>query len=90
MTGLWVDKVEPDINLFLKPFVDEENDLSNKGLKWKLGEETITSKFIPLCACFDSVARCKVLNMKQYNESVPIKKTDESINNQMLLASTKE
>lgn len=114
MVGLWVDKVEPDMNLFLKPFVDEANDLSNKGLEWKLGEETITSKFIPLCACFDSVARCKVLNMKQYNGKygctfcehptktikkyckfpmlacVPKGRTDKSIKNQMVLASTKE
>ncbi|CAD6230233.1 GSCOCG00006713001-RA-CDS [Cotesia congregata] len=112
MTGIWVDKVEPDMNLFLKPFVDEANDLSKTGLQWKLGEQTITSKFIPLCACFDSVARCKVLNMKQYNgkygctfcehptESVngyrkfpisvdvPVDRTDESIKNQMVLAST--
>ncbi|XP_057329242.1 uncharacterized protein LOC130670086, partial [Microplitis mediator] len=114
MTGLWVDKVEPDMNLFLKPFVDEANDLSSKGLRWKLGEETITSKFIPLCACFDSVARCKVLNMKQYNgkygctfcehptkciekfckypmlTDVPTERTDESVKNQMVLASAKE
>ncbi|XP_074107793.1 uncharacterized protein LOC141533036 [Cotesia typhae] len=114
MTGLWVDKVEPDMNLFFKPFVKEANDLSKNGLQWKLGEETITSKFIPLCACFDSVARCKVLNMKQYNgkygctfcehptksvnkyrkfpmlERIPPDRSDESIKNQMLLASEKE
>ncbi|XP_014298679.2 uncharacterized protein LOC106693851 [Microplitis demolitor] len=114
MTGLWVDKVEPDMNLFLKSFVDEANDLSNKGLKWKLGEQTITSKFVPLCACVDSVARCKMLNMKQYNgrygctfcehptetvnkcckftmlTKVPVKRTDKSIKDQMVLASENE
>ncbi|XP_074095725.1 uncharacterized protein LOC141525232 [Cotesia typhae] len=67
MTGLWVDKKEPDMLLFLKPFVDEANKLSDEGVKWKLGDQTITSKFIPLCAVTDSVARCKILNMKQYN-----------------------
>lgn len=67
MTALWVSKKEPDMQLFLKPFVDQANKLSNESVQWKLGDETITSKFIPLCAVVDSVARCKVLNMKQYN-----------------------
>lgn len=67
MTGLWVDKKEPDMLLFLKPFVDEANKLSDEGVKWKLGDQTITSKFIPPCAVTDSVTRCKILNMKQYN-----------------------
>ncbi|XP_044595363.1 uncharacterized protein LOC123272557 [Cotesia glomerata] len=67
MAGLWVNKKEPDMLLFLQPFVDQANKLSDEGVKWKLGDELITSKFFPLCAVTDSVARCKILNMKQYN-----------------------
>ncbi|XP_008548971.3 uncharacterized protein LOC103572237 [Microplitis demolitor] len=69
MTGLWVDKKEPDMLLFLQPFVDEANKLSEEGVQWKLQQQIITSKFIPICAVVDSVARCKILNMKQYNGS---------------------
>ncbi|XP_074113990.1 uncharacterized protein LOC141537065 isoform X2 [Cotesia typhae] len=69
MTGLWIDEKEPDMLLFLQPFVDEANKLSEKGVQWTLQQQTITSKFIPICAVVDSVARCKILNMKQYNGS---------------------
>ncbi|XP_074107779.1 uncharacterized protein LOC141533026 isoform X2 [Cotesia typhae] len=67
MIGLWADKSEPDMLLFLKPFVDEMNELSEVGVQWNLRQQIITSKFIPICAVVDSVARCKILNMKQYN-----------------------
>ncbi|XP_034944122.1 uncharacterized protein [Chelonus insularis] len=67
MTGLWVSNVEPNMNLFFKPFVNEANSLSSEGIQWKLGKRQITSKIFPLNGCFDSVARCKILNMKQYN-----------------------
>ncbi|CAD6211835.1 GSCOCG00003856001-RA-CDS [Cotesia congregata] len=69
MTGLWVNKEEPDMLLFLQPLVDAANKLSDEGVEWKLQQQTITSKFIPICAVVDSVARCKILNMKQYNGS---------------------
>ncbi|XP_074115442.1 uncharacterized protein LOC141538064 [Cotesia typhae] len=69
MTDLWIDEKEPDMLLFLQPFIDEANKLSEKGVQWKLLQQTITSKFIPICAVVDSVARCKILNMKQYNGS---------------------
>lgn len=63
-TGLWVDKEEPDMLLFLKLFVDEANKLSEKRVEWRLQQQTINSKFIPICAVVDSVARCKILHMK--------------------------
>ncbi|XP_057335688.1 uncharacterized protein LOC130674388 [Microplitis mediator] len=67
MAGLWVNQKEPDMHLFLKPFIQQANELTDKGVQWKLENEIITSKFIPLCSVVDSVARCKILNMKQYN-----------------------
>lgn len=67
MSGIWVNNKDPDMQLFLKPFVDKANKLSDKGIEWKLKDKVITSKFIPICAVVDSVARCKMLNMKQFN-----------------------
>ncbi|XP_044007480.1 uncharacterized protein LOC122852000 isoform X2 [Aphidius gifuensis] len=67
LSGLWVDKVEPKMNIFLEMFVNQANDLSSIGITWKLGNNEVTSKLIPLVCSVDSVARCKVLNMKQYN-----------------------
>ncbi|XP_074107735.1 uncharacterized protein LOC141532993 [Cotesia typhae] len=67
MSGIWVNNKDPDMLLFLKPFVDEANELSDKGIKWTLRNKVIKSKFIPICSVVDSVARCKLLNMKQFN-----------------------
>ncbi|XP_053594486.1 uncharacterized protein LOC106693488 isoform X2 [Microplitis demolitor] len=67
ISSIWVSKKEPNMQLFLKPFVMQANELADKGIEWKLGDRIITSKFVPVCAVVDSVARCKMLNMKQYN-----------------------
>lgn len=67
MSGIWVNNKEPNMQLFLKPFVDQANDLSEEGIEWTLGDKIVKSQFIPICAVVDSVARCKILNMKQYN-----------------------
>lgn len=68
LVGIWVAKNEPNMNVFLQPFVDEANDLSEKGVEWRLpGGEMVTSKVVPLCCCVDSIARPAMLNMKQFN-----------------------
>ncbi|XP_044019144.1 uncharacterized protein LOC122859546 isoform X2 [Aphidius gifuensis] len=67
LAGLWVDRIEPKMNIFLESFVSQANDLSSSGITWKLGDRQITSRLIPLICPVDSVARCKMLNMKQYN-----------------------
>ncbi|CAG5110043.1 Protein of unknown function, partial [Cotesia congregata] len=69
MCGLWIHEKEPNMQIFLKPFVDQGNKLSEKGFDWKLRDRMIVSKFIPICAVVDSVARCKLLNMKKFNGS---------------------
>lgn len=66
--GVWVDTINPIMNIFLKPFVEEANYLSSIGIEWKVdGVYTICSRFIPTCHCVDSKERWKLLNMTQYN-----------------------
>jgi len=68
LAAVWVDTHDPDMNCFLKPFVDEANNLSSVGVRWKPdGLNEICSKFIPLGQCVDSKARCALYNMNQFN-----------------------
>ena len=67
LAGLWVAKTEPDMAFFLTPFVDTANRLSSQGFVWNLNGIEVTSKIFPLGCCFDSLCRCAMLNMKQFN-----------------------
>ncbi|KAK3924360.1 ATP phosphoribosyltransferase [Frankliniella fusca] len=68
LAGVWVDTVEPEMNVFLKPFVDQANILSANGVSWKPdGVSIVVSKIVPLCQCVDSKARYKLYNMTQFN-----------------------
>ncbi|KAK3917316.1 Pimeloyl-[acyl-carrier protein] methyl ester esterase [Frankliniella fusca] len=64
--GLYVGPKEPNLNVFLKPFVKEANLLSSEGFSWCLDGAEVISKAIPLCAIADSPARCKLLNMQNH------------------------
>ena len=57
------------MNLFLKPFIDELIELHNAGFFTTtfLHVEPISIKVHTLLAPVDSVARCAVQNLKQYN-----------------------
>ena len=65
--GVWVGQKDPNMRLFLKPFVELANRLSTEGVKWtdQAGREHV-SKIIPLCCVCDSGARYKLLNMSSY------------------------
>lgn len=65
--GLWFGPKKPEMNLFLQSFVDELRSLENQGLpcQWK-GEKAVVHVYSLLCIC-DSVARCAVQNVKQFN-----------------------
>ncbi|GAB1868075.1 DUF4218 domain-containing protein [Camponotus japonicus] len=68
LAGVWVDTINPIMNVFLKPFVEEANYLSSVGVEWKADNfHTVRSRFIPTCHCVDSKERWKLLNMTQYN-----------------------
>lgn len=69
LVGLWFGPSKPNFDIFLKQFVVQCNDLSVNGLQWKLndGLETVSSKvFFPIVAA-DSVARCSLQGIKQFN-----------------------
>ena len=70
LAGVWVDSVDPIMNVFLQPFVVQANDLSENGVSWKPdGVKTVVSKFVPICQCVDSKARYTLYNMSQFNAS---------------------
>lgn len=69
--GIWVDQCEPDMNTFLKPFVEKANFLSTQGFTWEEKSNDFVEKrknhslIVPTTFVVDSMARCKLLNMKQ-------------------------
>lgn len=66
--GIWVGKKNPNMNLFLKPFVDELKELADEGFQWQnRNNEEVTSRVLPLLGIFDAAARYKVLNLTAYN-----------------------
>ncbi|XP_014237104.1 uncharacterized protein LOC106659202 [Trichogramma pretiosum] len=67
LIGLWVAKQEPDMTIFLQPFVNQANKLSEYGFKWENKGKEIISKLFPITCCVDSPARCAMLNMKRFN-----------------------
>lgn len=67
LVGLWVHKKEPNMNTFLRPFVDEANSLVEEGVQWTFNGELVTSKVFPICCCVDSVARPGMLCMNRFN-----------------------
>uniref|UniRef100_A0ABD2VUC2 DUF4218 domain-containing protein n=1 Tax=Trichogramma kaykai TaxID=54128 RepID=A0ABD2VUC2_9HYME len=67
VAGLWVAKSEPYMNVFLQPFIEQANHLSQNGFELNHERGKSICKLFPLGCCVDSVARCAMLNMKQYN-----------------------
>ena len=69
LCGLWYGKKKPPMNLYLKPFVDEMNNLYNEGLIYNQTEsdEHVIVKVHTVFCTVDSVARPLVQNMKQFN-----------------------
>lgn len=64
VAGLWLSNSEPDLNVFMKPFLQQLRTLACEGLS--LFEDT-SYKVITICCCVDSVARCKLQQIKQFN-----------------------
>ncbi|XP_046407911.1 uncharacterized protein LOC124172516 [Ischnura elegans] len=71
LAGLWFSKKgEPDLQMFLKPLVDEMKALGENGIIWRKPDGTIVeSRVFLICCCADSVARPKIQNMLQFNGS---------------------
>ena len=69
LTGLWFGQGKPEPSVFLKPFVEELNDLAQNGFTWmkpNTALPTVSKVFTLICTC-DSVARCALQNVKQFN-----------------------
>ena len=67
--GLWSGKRKPQFPSFFHPFVDEMKRLYDVGFEWnssgKLHKSTVT---VLSCSC-DSVPRCALQNISQFNGS---------------------
>lgn len=62
--GVWVGGKQPNMNLFLTPFVDEMKRLADIGFKWtNNNNEEVKSRVLTLIGVFDSGARYKLLNL---------------------------
>ncbi|KAE8752120.1 hypothetical protein FOCC_FOCC001282 [Frankliniella occidentalis] len=67
LAGIWIDKAEPNMNTFLRPFVHQANSLSQNGVMWRPNDVEVNSKIIPLACCVDAKARAIIMNQHQYN-----------------------
>ena len=65
--GMWFGKDKPNMNIFLKPYVNYMNKLANEGIKCKINNENQVVKMYVLCSCVDSVARAPMQGIKQFN-----------------------
>ncbi|XP_077498938.1 uncharacterized protein LOC144110009 [Amblyomma americanum] len=68
LAGLWFGPRKPVMNTFLLPFVKQINELSATGIRWQnsKGNEKISKVFPGPCTT-DSVARCELMGMTQFN-----------------------
>ena len=69
LVGLWFGIGKPSMMHFLEPFTQELKKLSSAGMVWlKNGKEVCSRVFACICSC-DSVARCILQNIHQFNGS---------------------
>lgn len=67
VVGLWFGKSKPNMNIFLKPFVDDMNRLSKDGVKCNIDNEESLIKVFCLTCCVDSIARAPMQGLTQFN-----------------------
>lgn len=65
--GLWFGPNKPNMNNYMKPFVDECIDLYSNGLAWQSDSGDVVTKVVVTIMVADSVARPLVQNFKQFN-----------------------
>ncbi|KAJ1519060.1 hypothetical protein ONE63_011303 [Megalurothrips usitatus] len=63
--GVWFGSCEPNMNVFLSPYVCESQSLYESGFKWTVDHEEITSHVVTLNCCLDSRAKPDVQCFKQ-------------------------
>lgn len=69
LAGMWAATEKPVLDLFLKPFIDELKDLHTNGFECLPPnfEEPVTIKVHTILAPVDSVERCALQNIHQFN-----------------------
>ncbi|XP_043471564.1 uncharacterized protein LOC122504492 isoform X2 [Leptopilina heterotoma] len=65
--GLWFGKGKPDMNVFLRSFVDEMNEYSRLGIPCLIRGETIIIKPYVIGCVVDSIARPPLQGVGQFN-----------------------
>ena len=65
LAGVWVDRKEPNMNMFFKPFVEEANEVSTQGIAWTSNGEEKRSRFVPVACTADAKGRCAILNANE-------------------------
>jgi hypothetical protein len=63
--GYWMSEIQPVMEVFLRPFINDLNQLYDNGIV----VNGVIYKVIVCACCLDSVARAKLLVMKQFNGS---------------------
>lgn len=74
LVGLYIGKTEPVMNTFLKPFIEQANEVSQHGISWRPDGpdgNLVRSRFLPTCMLVDAKARCNILSMAQFNGYFP-------------------
>lgn len=64
IAGLWLGSGDLDLEVFMKPFLTQLQELAYKGLELYEG---LVYKVFAIACCVDSVARCKLQQIKQFN-----------------------
>ena len=68
LTALWFGVSKPVMSCFLKPFISECNELAVNGFTWVTETKETCTIFVHALICsVDSVARCMVQGIKQFN-----------------------
>ncbi|XP_070389647.1 uncharacterized protein [Dermacentor albipictus] len=66
--AIWFGREKPNINCFLRPFVEEMNHLSSTGFAWTDEHKVSrTTRVFPGPVTVDTVARALVMNMTMFN-----------------------
>ena len=65
--GVWVGQSKPDMNILLKPILEDIDKMNTLGFSFCSPEGMKTIRVKLLFGVFYLVAKAKVLNMKQFN-----------------------
>ena len=65
--ALWFGKGKPDVDVFLRVFVEEMNKRSDSGIPCIIQGELRIIKPYAICCCVDSIARSPMQGITQYN-----------------------